>query len=884
MRKLIIFLLVFVFILPVKAEESNELEFKKCVLSKDMSIDTGVTTTCDNAISLTGYNFSEDKVVYYSINGSTVYVWGETSVSGVDRATGESGYSLLVKCNSCHSLETAEMAYKSYVNGDVIDEEWLGEIDQHKELVDTLTEYWKNTIQERSFVGEMKNPNFVVSLTDGGVLDSKEKNKDRLNINNEILVGTDKTYSLYERFGPNISFVPYLGESSFDLTRFDYLYSAYQQGKMDKIELDKLSLDTISSTYLGTKTYENRPPVLNEELIRSSGMKDTRVNVMNKDFSIASSAVFGNMMLGISKYIFRLTTVLMGNEFLEYVFNTVEELETTDFWDSAIVIPLMAVITLGMIFAMFSFAKHVKAWVNGKESFAGWGKSPIYRLIEIVACLAICLTLLNTPNMFNKPLKTITFGISNLFDEFITQTAKSDIVNGSESISTSPKMEQALWEKAIFNPWVKGTFGKNQETGEWYDYEHLYTQFATDLDSNQGKLSQDYNEYLKSEDDKLVYDSANATGDVKVSVGGKDIRNWAAFVWSTQSIYHLDTTTELEVDAEAETEEDLEELEKIVSWPYATRTYKNKNIYLDNYRWADALLNVGYGYDKDGNKIINYQQSRPYKPYFKSMGKEALMNSLILLFMMPILVQRIYYFAMISILTITMIFYAVYGLFKENEVFKFWPQFVDNLKHYFLATAKLYVLTIFYINLIGKGLIYTLLFIFMSVLLLSYDLRTLTRKAKQYKQKFDALQKGEDINKLQTGIYYAKVGATDDVFVEATAKYADALTEDELKNIFNGKSDKKKKDTNDTNEENKENTTFEGWGLLKEWIYYHDGESTRNANDIPDWIETIPHDNHYIFKQSTFRGETISIDKFKELLQNEEEVQEEETTEDENSN
>ena len=70
------------------------------------------------------------------------------------------------------------------------------------------------TGSDYSIIGDYFSKVFDIELDNGhNILDTEEDDKDREKINDSIYDGTsNKTYSLYDRFGSSLYFIPYFGE------------------------------------------------------------------------------------------------------------------------------------------------------------------------------------------------------------------------------------------------------------------------------------------------------------------------------------------------------------------------------------------------------------------------------------------------------------------------------------------------------------------------------------------------------------------------------------------------------------------------------------------------------------------------------------------------
>lgn len=514
--------------------------------------------------------------------------------------------------------------------------------DKIVEVVKDKEEEKKVKQQLKSLKANLINPVFQVELSEGTIINTDGEREKRKKINDEIILNNGKkTYSLYDRFGGNIQFVPYFGEAKIKTTLVDKIYTYLEDNDYNFEIKSKEIVDLIKKpqAYSNNIMYVGRPDVLTADDIVQGGKKDPRVSAWSPSNTSGLSAGIGNMNLTISEFITYFTAWLSGNK----MYNTMENLWLKA-WKSDIGILVLTIFRI--IFPMlgltllFGIVKRGIQFAKGKTSFRG----VIGYFITGIITAGVITSFAADPNKF----LSISTQVATFADE---QFDKGLAINGSpivKSDDTSNVRMASLWEETVFYPWVQGTFGTT--------YESL----------NQPDLKKS-SKGLKLEGDKLEgkwegtrYNNLEVLGQPRVNLGqGKYIDNWAAFAWSTQSIYHIspnnyndvkdvnegqpDNRTEEQKKKDQSAKDNYDKAgvtsynnKKItdVSWPIAPTTPMNDQIYLDSFRWIDAKLNVAQGYNgsyDEKNKTDNYNTGRAYTEDFIKQGFNALFASLMLL-------------------------------------------------------------------------------------------------------------------------------------------------------------------------------------------------------------------------------------------------------------
>lgn len=477
----------------------------------------------------------------------------------------------------------------------------------------------------RSIVGEYFNKVFSIELNDGkNFLETENDYKKRENINEEIYTGrVNKTYSLYDRFGGNIKFIPYFGETKISTGLLDRFYTNFISNDSNfKLSADEILNSLSGSAISNNVIYEGRPNILSSQDIEANNV-DPRVYSYAGVSSVGGDAALGNFLLRTSNYVTTIVGVLSGSglyEDINNIWNKVCSLGLTKLLSGFIKFFLPLSIS---VFIFILIAKIIKT-IKGRESF----KKLIQSIISVVISLGLVFSLSSNPLQFSNILTKVISGFDKTLDKSISSinSNSNEVFKSDDSKNIRTAM---LWEKNILNPWCNGMFGN--------DYNKLYTQY--DTNSNHKKMKQSNSDVKSSwKGQEIKYDSKSLTGDIKIQIGkNKYIRNWAALAWSTQSIYHIDA-----VDSEDKKNNDLindvKEKDERKVWPRATKTPMNDQIFIDNFRWLDAKLNISPEYYSPDNVIMNYSDSNNYEQKFISYGFYSVYMTLLLI---PILILTI---------------------------------------------------------------------------------------------------------------------------------------------------------------------------------------------------------------------------------------------------
>ena len=565
-------------------------------------------------------------------------------------------------------------------------------------------DYYEEIVEE-SIIGTINNPTFSIKLTNGAILGfDSEEIREREKINAAVLNGTSEKISAYQRFGPNISFVPYFGEQTIKVEVSDLIINAITQDKTDKL-LDITDVLGERTSVLSTVAYKNRAPALFD---LKDGRVDPRINA--KSFSVSfftgRAASIGNLYLGIAKTILSVMNLFLTDKLQSEMFKIIEKIQNGPIWSGVFTPAINIGIMFGILGLIFSLVAHAKKYADGKED----ARPFIARFLGNVCILGVLWLLQASPTTLNYIPKKIMdintkFTARLLTSQYSVNGITDDVTNTSKPDNSA--IESAIWRKAIFTPWCRGMFQD--------EYQNLFTQYYK---GNGNKMEQSYQDpettdekYYHSADEtgNITYDSAGMVGDVTVPLGGDYFsRNWAIFAWSTQSIYHIDSNQAryILVDEEGE-EEQLTNL----GWPNAKLSPNNNQIYSDTYRWLDAKLNISPGYTYSGLEVYNYRDAKPYKQTFIREGKTALKLAMLLFVMIPTIIKKYEAFIKLTILSVQVIVYGIINLFKEKSFTKIFPNYLQTAKDYFIANFKIILMMNLYVLLADTSFLYDITFI-----------------------------------------------------------------------------------------------------------------------------------------------------------------------------
>lgn len=532
-----------------------------------------------------------------------------------------------------------------------------------------------------SLEADISNKVFDIGLSNGSGLFGADIEK-RRSINQAILEeGIDQKVSLYDRFGGNVYFVPYFGEKKYSLSLVDTFYDQAKENNEDfSFNLDQLLEKREAQIF--NEVYENRPVILNESEI-SAGKVDPRRSTYSFFSNSGGDAAVGNFYLTLAKITTDFVGFMSGAGLYDMVEEAWNSIISSGFYSSVSSILLryygifVAIFVISLAFSVF------KIMTQGEESL----KEVLSKSLNFLLASGVVFTLAANPNLFG----TISSFAINAIDGVFTSTLSSESNEIAASDDGTYVIEANLWAKSILEPWSKGMF-------DGRTYEELHTQFSTVQDEL--KLPQSKDDIFSDwSGGGIRYSSANLTGDISVPLGDREIKNWAALAWSTQSLFHIDAVRDSSAPSR---------LSDGVSWPVARRTAKNPNIYIDNFRWLDAKLNISPGYLSPSNHDNNYVTSNAYEHNFTLNGLDALFRSLLMLPIVYPIIRRLLSLMMVISIGFRWMIRSFGSLLKPNDsdyslnsnLKKIWrPVYI-----YFWWSLVSFILIIFYVALIGSAL------------------------------------------------------------------------------------------------------------------------------------------------------------------------------------
>ena len=562
--------------------------------------------------------------------------------------------------------------------------------------------------QDYDILSETIGPVTSVSYTDGSVFTTTKTDKEhRKEINEEILKSTvkgkstnRKTYSLYDRFGPRLQFVDYYGERESQIQLFDHIVSYGMQDKLSDLELKDLKYE--APVYLSSTVYKNRPRVLTSEQVKA-GFQDPRVTQFETN-SLGQRLVLihSNILLSIASTITNFVTFLAGTKFLVFIKDTFDYIVTTEFWTVALKESVLYIMILSMSFFVFSLVKYALGYAKGNASARGF----IQRFLIGALSVGLVYAMIVAPLKVNKIIYNLTTSVDQIFDEsFNMAKVNNPVVSSSDSTNVK---EATIWETTLFKPWVEGTFNA--------DYDDLYTQYSDKSEKHKMKQS-----YTPKHDAKGLkepfYDSATLTGDIQVDRGGGKVeKNWAAFAYSTLSKYHIgqeyyDKTKDLGDKTKKETDDKDSTL-----FPQAMTTANDKNLYADTFRWIDAKMNISPQYMLNDEKVDSYNDSNQFETHYYKAGWKMLINSLLLLCLLPVLIARLRAFLRLMITVVKIIVYSIKELFVDGSgISVLWSDFKENFLEYIFRAIQLNILIVLYSILVGAdNILASIVFVILS--------------------------------------------------------------------------------------------------------------------------------------------------------------------------
>ncbi|MBQ8218180.1 MAG: hypothetical protein IJZ79_02650 [Bacilli bacterium] len=587
-------------------------------------------------------------------------------------------------------------------------------------------------IQDRGIIYSYAS-SVVLYPRNGGMIINAAENDNIYDRNVEVFTGyvsklqgssdTSTTYSLFELYGEDLHWYRYFGEATYQPNLMDHVWSAIDQDKVD----DLISFSTIdydATNYLSCNVYPDRPMVLSSADL-DNGDKDPRVSALSVGWFNGFFYVSGSAKMAFAKWLVALVAFLTGPEIREVLVDIIEWIESTTIWAG-----IRPVIFLLLGFAMVGFIISLVGKAIRYAKGNGSMREAVGRFLVGFAMLGLLFAATYNPSVFNQTIDKVVNVVDNIFNATLAESLQNDEVIAVQDPSLAT--HAVLWKKAIFNPWCRGQFDN-------LEYNELYTHYAS-LSTGQSVMPQSH-EVIDPDDmtGKAFYDSASLTGDVFVPRGGGvEVRNWAAYLMSCGTPYHIDST----LNEETATNIDLTGTIQFPNFTTNT-TANNPEIPADLFRIIDAQMDISPQYFANGSQNLNYQAAHGLKPHYEAQSIVMLFNASMLAFLIPVIFQKIMAFALLMMTTFKLIYFSILEIFKEGNGFK---PFFDSLKKsfvdYFTACLKLNVLIVLYYVLIDRGFIELVLYIACCLMVLSFKwekaksaVRHVSRSIQRFKKK-----------------------------------------------------------------------------------------------------------------------------------------------------
>ena len=571
----------------------------------------------------------------------------------------------------------------------------------------------------RSIKGDWNNAVLGVELHDGSsIMDNKDEVENRRKRNSEIITGkAEKQYSLFDLYGGNIKFVPYYGETLIKTNLADKVYTAYIGKDGDfKLTLDDIKTLFKSNVMSNNIAYKNRPPILDSQEVEDGSKVDPRVSQGLKSAAgLGGITNLSNTNLTFSQNTISIIAWLTGSG----LYNSVN-----DYWVKAVDGGLKKYIQAILAFLMpllviifiYRIAKIALGAYKGRNGATF--KSLIVNITSFTIILGTLSVFSNNPVILTNTFTKYVNIIDNQFDKVLNMTTSSPVVKSSV---TDNVREAALWEKAVFNPWSMGTFGKT--------WDKTYT--MADTDKNHEKMHQT-NESLAGNWKGIRYNSYETVNDGKIYVQLSNkykLYNFAAYAMSLQSKYHISYSGVDQkgyVKGTKEQNRINKEGDKFIepSWPVALTTPKNDQIYLDYFRLIDSQLDISPEYRSKKQQIVNnYTKSKEWKQDFYGQSMMSLFYTALLFPLIVLGIRKIKFSLQLIAAGFIILYKSIMWFFKpeENNIIANYKNIVSPLLDYMWNAFIIYINVTIYLALVGKGLAANLLIILLGLYLLSFN-------------------------------------------------------------------------------------------------------------------------------------------------------------------
>lgn len=400
---------------------------------------------------------------------------------------------------------------------------------------------------------------------------------DYLKTNATILANPDagKVYSLYDRFGANISFFDYHGEFNADVGAKDQIFTWMVNGDTS------FSIQKLIDLFNGppahktpTDTYNGRTEVENSFKDPRYAIKSSRGTV---DFSGQFATHYGNYLFETTvKYPLLTTGALLDDglsiKILDMMCDDQSILKI--FIDSTKDVVLLIGVLGFMVRIVSLFIQYSKGRAGIKELGKNFG--------GFLLAMLIIAMLVAQPTFPAKIAKSMVTATNSLINAGSSTLNTSPISEGSDSSHISTAI---IWDHAVMRPWMKANLGLSS-----YDEGNITTGSAP---SNT---------------------SWPVENDIKISVprgGGKYEANIAAMWYSIMNDYHIELDADarkqqLEASSDSKKSASSKSIEQQITdqtfkWPFAEKA--KSFLYVDSFRVIDTMLNVNG--DKGILKMFN---------------------------------------------------------------------------------------------------------------------------------------------------------------------------------------------------------------------------------------------------------------------------------------
>lgn len=400
---------------------------------------------------------------------------------------------------------------------------------------------------------------------------------DYLKTNATILANPDagKVYSLYDRFGANISFFDYHGEFNADVGAKDQIFTWMVNGDTS------FSIQKLIDLFNGppahktpTDTYNGRTEVENSFKDPRYAIKSSRGTV---DFSGQFATHYGNYLFETTVKYPLLTTGALLDDGL-----SIKILDMMCDDQSILKIFINStkdvVLLIGVLGFMVRIASLFIQYSKGRAGMKELGKN----FGGFLLAMLIIAMLVAQPTFPAKIAKSMVTATNSLINAGSSTLNTSPISEGSDSSHISTAI---IWDHAVMRPWMKANLGLSS-----YDEGNITTGSAP---SNT---------------------SWPVENDIKISVprgGSKYESNIAAMWYSIMNDYHIELDADarkqqLEASSDSKKSASSKSIEQQITdqtfkWPFAEKA--KSFLYVDSFRVIDTMLNVNG--DKGMLKMFN---------------------------------------------------------------------------------------------------------------------------------------------------------------------------------------------------------------------------------------------------------------------------------------